>query len=329
MKKTFPYIVLALSIAVLMIGGSMLLYEEFFLHAPNKTPITKISQKQNDTITKLESTLLSIKPKEQTDILSIATEIDDYVASQKYKEANHSVIILKPSCEVVKQKPKHRKKVFHDHIPRLAIIMDDIGNAGQIEAFKKIPFPLTPSLFPATKRHPNTPLFAKKFHTYMVHMPMEAFHFSRPEENTLEANDTLEIVEEKIAAMYQDFPNAVAINNHTGSKFTSDVNAMDRLFCVLDKYDIRFIDSKTAPHTRGKEMGKLHNMVVWERNIFLDNEPDVGYILNQLKKAVRYAKRHGVAIAICHPRTETFEALSQADALLEGVKMISIDELYN
>jgi len=127
--------------------------------------------------------------------------------------------------------------------------------------------------------------------------------------------------------MYQDFPDAVAINNHTGSKFTSDAEAMDRLFCILDKYDINFIDSKTASHSKGKEIGKLHNKVVLERHIFLDNEPDVAYILNQLKKAVRYAKRHGVAIAICHPRPETFAAFQEAAHLLKDVKMVFIDEL--
>ena len=102
---------------------------------------------------------------------------------------------------------------------------------------------------------------------------------------------------------------------------------MERLFCALDKYDIEFVDSKTAPHVKGKEIGALHHKVVLERNIFLDNEPDVGYILNQLKKALRYAKRHGVAIAICHPRPETFKALQEAKKLFKGVKLVTIDEL--
>ncbi len=330
MKKTFIYVALSIFATVVVILLSVILYEKFFIKLPSKniSPIQtdKMVNKKSE-VQKLETTLLQIREKEKTDVLSIATEIDDYINSQKHKEDNRSVILVKPSCKVLVKVPKRVKKTFSDNIPRLAIIMDDIGNANQVRAFQKIPFAITPSIFPATKKHMNTPLFAKKFKCYMVHMPMEAFHFSRPEENTLEVSDSLEVIEEKIAAMHQDFPNAVAINNHTGSKFTSDVEAMDRLFCVLDKYDINFIDSKTAPHTRGKETGKLHNKIVLERNIFLDNEPDVDYILHQLKKAVRYAKKHGEAIAICHPRPETFEAFREASSLLKDVKMVFIDEL--
>lgn len=333
MKKTFLYVALAILATVVVILTSVILYETFFLKLPEtitsqKTTIDEVEKTSNvDEVIKLETTIVEIKKKEKTDILSIATEIDDYVSSQKHKDNNRSVILVKPSCKVVVQTPKRVKKTFHDNLPRLAIIMDDIGNANHVKAFKKIPFAITPSIFPATSKHMNTPTLAKKFKCYMVHMPMEAFNFSRPEEDTLQASDSLEVIEEKIAAMAQDFPDAVAINNHTGSKFTSDAEAMDRLFCVLDKYDITFVDSKTAPHTKGKATGKLHNKVVLERHIFLDNEPDVHYILNQLKKAVRYAKRHGEAIAICHPRPETFQAFKQAASLLKDVKMVFIDEL--
>ncbi len=318
-NKTTLYIALTILVTVVSFLVGAIIYQTLLEKSSSPAKIDKVIE--------LNTTVLEIKPREKTDILSIATEIDDYVSSQKHKEDNLSKTLLEPACKVVKLKPKAVKKVYHDNIPRLAIIMDDIGNANQVRAFKKIPFAVTPSIFPATPKHPNTPQFAKKFKHYIVHMPMEAFHFSRPEVNTLQVSDTSQIVEEKIAVMYQDFPDAVAINNHTGSKFTSDSEAMDRLFCALDKYDITFIDSKTAPHTKGVEIGKLHNKIVLERNIFLDNEPDVDYILKQLKKAVRYAKRHGFAIAICHPRPETFEAFKEAAYLLKGVKMVTIDEL--
>jgi polysaccharide deacetylase 2 family uncharacterized protein YibQ len=318
-NKTTLYIALAILVTVVSFLVGAIFYQAT-LKKPKEPP-------HIDKVLEFDTTILEIKAREKTDVLSIATEIDDYMSSQKHKEENLSKPLLKPACKVVKKVPKRVKKVYHDKIPRLAIIMDDIGNANQVRDFKNIPFVITPSIFPSTKRHPNTPQFAKEFEHYMVHMPMEAFHFSRPEINTLQVSDSSEVVEEKIASMYQDFPDAIAINNHTGSKFTSSAEAMDRLFCALDKYDITFIDSKTAPHTKGKEVGALHNKIVLERHIFLDNEPDVDYILNQLQKAVRYAKRHGVAIAICHPRPETFEAFKEAAYLLEGVKMVTIDEL--
>ena len=345
MKKTFLYLSLAILATIVVILVSVILYETFFLKAPNlKVSTSNVSQKpliesvdiklKVDTVPQVieriikTEKIIESEKNETVELVSSATEVDDYESSQKDADVNSSVVLLEPACKIIiESAPKKVKKIFHDNTPRLAIIMDDIGNAKQARAFKKISFPMTPSIFPATSTHSNTPTLAKSFKSYMVHMPMEAFHFANPEENTLHVGDSLDIIEEKIAAMVQDFPDAVAINNHTGSKFTSDAKAMDRLFCILDKYDITFIDSKTAPHTKGVSIGKLHHKVVLERHIFLDNEADVHYILKQLRKAVRYAKKHGEAIAICHPRPETFKALKQAASLLKGVKLVYIDEL--
>jgi len=318
MNKTFLYVASALLATLVALLISVIVYESFYLNE-----FVAVSEKKHH----VSKTIARLKPEEKTDVLSIATEIDDYMSSQKYKDFNATKVVKKPACLVPKIEPKTIAKVFLDNTPRLAIIMDDIATLKHVEAFKKIVFPMTPSLFPSTTRHMQTPELAKTFKHYMVHMPMEAFHFATPEEDTLQVSDSSEVLEEKIAAMYEDFPNAIAINNHTGSKFTSDPDAMDRLFCILDKYDIAFVDSKTASHTRGKEIGMLHNKVVLERNIFLDNEPDIGYILNQLKKAVMHAKKHGTAIAICHPRPETFEALQGTGDLLKDIKMVTIDEL--
>ncbi len=335
MRKAFLHTTLAILVSVVVLLVTVIVYEVYFVKDVTTTSVTEknITKKEPIPLTQKTLPVQPAKPLkkviEKTEVLSIATEIEDYVSSQQHKDDIPSKPLLKPSCKVIVPLPKKVQKTFSDHIPRLAIIMDDIGNANQVKHFKKIPFPVTPSLFPVTSKHTHTPEFAKHFNCYMVHMPMEAFHFARPEENTLQVSDSLEMIDQKIAAMHHDFPDAVAINNHTGSKFTSDASSMDKLFCVLDKYDITFIDSKTAPHTKGKETGKLHNKVVLERNVFLDNEPDVNYILGQLKKAVRYAKKHGVAIAICHPRPETFEAFQYAKKYLRGVKMVYIDALYD
>lgn len=270
-----------------------------------------------------ETTVLEVKPSKYI----LASEAEDYKQATKLKIKEANLSTYKPICKSVNRK-KIRKRVFHDGIKRIAIIMDDIGNINQVRKLKSLNLPITPSIFPSTKRHPNTPKFAKQFKCYMVHVPMEALSYKRVEENTLKVTDTFKLIHKRVAAIHKDFPNAVAINNHTGSKFTTDIGAMDRLFCALDKYGIRFIDSKTAPHSLGKKMQKLHQCYVYSRDIFLDNKPDVDYILDQLALTVKRAKKYGLAIAICHPRKSTFEALKLAKPLFEGVKLIYINKLY-
>ena len=166
------------------------------------------------------------------------------------------------------------------------------------------------------------------FRCYMVHTPMEAFHYPKEEKYTLKTRDSFQTILQRIAQIKHDFPRLTAINNHTGSKFTSDPSAMDKLFCALQKYGIHFVDSRTAATTKACQIGKIHGQHVLSRNVFLDNVDDVDAILARIKESVAYAKKHKVAIAICHPRPATFEALREAPKVIKGVRVVTIDALY-
>jgi len=279
---------------------------------------------KNVSVKKEEITILKVKPSKYI----LATEALDYEEAKKLsKEQNITQIKnYKPLCKVEKKETK--KRVFNKSNPTLVIIMDDISSQKEIDRLNSLGMKITPSIFPSTKTHKDTPLIASKLKHYMVHTPMQAFNYKHPEIGTLDVNDSLKTIERSILKIHKDFPNLAAINNHTGSRFTSDIKAMDRLFCALKKYNINFIDSKTAPHTFGKKMGRLYGMPVFCRDVFLDNKADVEYILKQIRLAVKKAKKSGLCIAICHPRQKTFVALREAKNLLLGVKLIYVDELY-
>jgi polysaccharide deacetylase 2 family uncharacterized protein YibQ len=267
----------------------------------------------------------------------IPSESEDYISSFSnttiHRTLNES---LEPPLEnfisldeEVNKSIKKSDKTTKKLVPRLAIIMDDVAFKSQIKELKKIKYPITPAFFPKSCRYPNTPSLAKKFNHYMIHMPMEALRYIAPEESTLLVSDLNSVLDVKISKVIEDFPTAIAINNHTGSKFTSSSDAMNRLFSILKKYHINFIDSRTSAETKAVKIGEIYNAQVLERNIFLDNKADVSYIQKQLKKAVLYAKKHGQSIAICHPRETTFEALKNSKEILKGVKLVYIDACYD
>jgi polysaccharide deacetylase 2 family uncharacterized protein YibQ len=156
---------------------------------------------------------------------------------------------------------------------------------------------------------------------------MEAYKYKNIAEEAIKISDKIEIIDKKIKKMKRDFPKAVAINNHTGSKFTCDFDAMKEFFTVLNKYDIQFIDSRTASGTRCQDAGRVLKKKVLERDIFLDNQADEEYIKNQLLEAVEIAKKNGHAIAICHPREMTFKVLLDCKDIFKGIKLVYIDEL--
>ncbi len=302
---------------------------------------TRYIQKADHKETKIEKLTLQKIIHDQNKTLdaqykAIASEIEDLKFSKQFKKLNHekTVKIKKfiSKC-TISSKIEEKKEVIKPKakihlLPRVAIIMDDVSSKEQALLIKRLPFPITPSIFPSTYNHPDTPQIAKMFHHYMVHTPMEAYHFPSPEENTLEVDDDLKTIDQKIKNIKKDFPHLIAINNHTGSMFTSDYESMDKLFCTLKKYHIRFVDSRTSADTKGRKMGEVFHTKVLERNVFLDNIDDEDAILDQIRQTVEYAKRNHVAIAICHPKPSTFLALMHAKNILKGVEMVTIDELY-
>jgi len=240
------------------------------------------------------------------------TEYIDYVNTKK--------ILNKPEKNTSSKKIEIKK-------PKLVLIIDDVAFKYEVDLIKKIPFHITPSFFPPTPAHPNTPLYAKEFPCYMVHLPLQAFNFPKPEPNTLTVNSSLEQIEQRISLIKKEFPNVHFINNHTGSKFTSNYNAMNKLFFVLKENNINFVDSKTTPISQSKDVNKIYHLTLFSRDIFLDNKQDKNYILNQLKKAINIAKKRGYAIAIGHPHKITLETLKDAKNLLSQVDVIYIDKL--
>jgi polysaccharide deacetylase 2 family uncharacterized protein YibQ len=102
---------------------------------------------------------------------------------------------------------------------------------------------------------------------------------------------------------------------------------MDKLMRVLKKYSFEFVDSRTTAKSVVKQYAKKYNMKYLSRNIFLDNNQDKAYIQNQLKKAVKIAKKNGSAIAIGHPHSITLKTLKDSEYLLKDIELVFINQL--
>ena len=248
------------------------------------------------------------------------SEIDDLLNTKK----NNAPI--KPKKEIKTISSNNIPKIKHKK-PKLVIIIDDVSFKYETKLIKQIPFHITPSFFPITKRHPFTPVYAKTFPDYMVHVPMQAIDYPHPEPHTLKVTDSYNTIKKRIDLIKKEFPRAKFINNHTGSRFTSNLQSMNKLFIALKKDHLGFLDSRTTPLTKSSIVDKIYHIPMYSRNIFLDDEDNPQYIRNQLKKAVRIAKKKGYAIAIGHPRKTTLITLRNSADILKNVKVVYIDEL--
>ena len=233
----------------------------------------------------------------------------------------------KPKAESKRAAPAVAKSAATKRRPRLAIIIDDVSHASQVRALRALGFPINLSFFPPSAEHPHTPKLASTLSHYMVHLPLEAFRFHKEEPYTLRTTSSRAEMARVVGRIRELFPKARYVNNHTGSKFTADEEAVRRLVGVLERYDFRLLDSRTTAKTKVPKVMQDLGRPYLHRDIFLDNEADVAYIQSQLKKAVELAKRRGYAVAIGHPKPATIEALRRSKGILKEVQLVYIEDL--
>ena len=211
---------------------------------------------------------------------------------------------------------------------KLVLIIDDVATFEHASMVKSIGLKITPSIFPATKTHPDTPNIARSFEFYMIHLPMQAKHFDSPEIGTLTVNESFESMLEKIKKIRKDFPRAKYTNNHTGSRFTSDYDAMDKAYRALIEQGFIFVDSKTIAQTAVARAAKKYNQPYISRDIFLDDDPSAAAVRRELVAAVNLAKKRGYAIAIGHPKKNTIAVIKASkNNILKDVEVVYLKDI--
>lgn len=257
----------------------------------------------------VEKRLQEVLSKEQkNDYLSSSHEIDDSVVAPP-KAIERPIKLLSAK-------------------PKLAIIIDDVGTKTQVRNIKSLKLALTMSFLPPSVNRPNTPKLAALENFYMVHLPMEAQSFTAEEPLTLRVSDSQETISKRIDEVKKLFPNVKYVNNHTGSKFTSNEVAMNKLIYSLNANHVNFLDSRTTADTKAPKVLKNFGFKYVSRDVFLDHHMEKDYVKSQIKEAVRIAKLHGNAIAIGHPHPNTLAALSESKKLLDEVDLVYVYQIY-
>ncbi|EAH5878810.1 divergent polysaccharide deacetylase family protein [Campylobacter upsaliensis] len=284
-----------------------------------------LSQEREDKEEHFEANL-SQKNALNNESLAIDRNLSEDLRELNFSKEQNQSLNLEQNLSKREAKQENLKLIIGQK-PKLAIIIDDMANEEQTRSLKALNLKLNPSFFPSHALHPNTPKLAKEFEFYMVHLPLKALSFQN-KMSVLSPEDSEEEIEKTIAKIKGEFKNLKFINNHTGSLFTSDEEAMRKLYKALDKYHLTFVDSKTIHNSKAPKIAKEMQKIYIKRDVFLDNEDDVDYVKNQLLNAVNLAQKRGYAIAIGHPKKNTFKALKESKELLKSVDLVYLSELY-
>ena len=217
--------------------------------------------------------------------------------------------------------------------PLIAVVVDDMGiNRKRTLDIISLQASLTSSFLTYGQTLDKFAASAEAAgHEIMIHAPMEPKVKANLAPDTLMADMTEEQIERRFEEMLAKFNDikVSGINNHMGSKFTEDKERLGYVMNILKQRGMFFLDSKTTASSKGKELAVADGVDYAARDVFLDNENDYAYIMKQLEKTEKIAKKKGFAVAICHPKSQTYLALKDWLNTLpdKGVKLVHVSEI--
>ena len=203
---------------------------------------------------------------------------------------------------------KSKGTLNENHHGYIAIVIDDFGNDSKgTEEMMNIGIPFTAAIMPFMSSSVKDSEKAKeKGIETIVHLPMEPekgkSSWLGPKGITVDLKD--EEIKNRVEAAFDEVNSAVGLNNHMGSKAMKDKRVVGIIMGVLKEKDKIFLDSKTTSSREAEEAAKSLGVKYYGRNIFLDNNKDIGSIEKQLDKAADLAIKEGSAIAIGHVGVE-------------------------
>ena len=214
-----------------------------------------------------------------------------------------------PSLPPGPSRPKARVS-----IPLVAILIDDMGYSLRMDnAFLRLNAPLSFSFLPGA---PHTPMMARKAkhmgRDVLVHLPLEPLN---PRINPgpgglrldMDPDSMLGILRKDLDAV----PGAIGVNNHMGSKFTANREAMEFILAEIKRHNLFFIDSRTTKDSVAYITARSMGIPTAERSVFLDHDPRQEAIRKEVERLVKLSKKRGHILAIGHPMSNTWKVLHE------------------
>ena len=203
----------------------------------------------------------------------------------------------------------------------LYLVIDDVGNnLDYLERFLASPLPLTFAVMP--QRH-FTIESAERIEAagkeLIVHQPMEPFGDENPGAGAVLTDMSREEVREVLAKNLSEIPWSKGMNNHMGSKATSDTAIMNYVLEYLKEQDMFFLDSVTAETTVAESVALELGLSYVKRNaVFLDNSRVWDEMHQAVLDGAEVAAREGGAIMIGHVNNpELLDVLEKISPELE------------
>lgn len=229
------------------------------------------------------------------------------------EELPEDVLLSKSKPETNTTQSNITNTLNKEKVYSIAVVIDDMGiSAKRTADISSLKAPITSSFLTyANNLDKQIKASINAGHEIMVHVPMEAQTNKDVAPDVLTTKMTVPEIKNNLKKMLAKFKNVKGANNHMGSRLTEDKERMVAIMEVLKENNMFFLDSKTSAKSQAEVAAQNVGIGYDHRHVFIDNNNDKQYILGQLQKAENVAKKHGYAIAIGHPKSQTYEALKE------------------
>ncbi len=196
---------------------------------------------------------------------------------------------------------------------RIAIIIDDVGLARRLsERAVRLPAFVTLAYLPyAHELTQQAEAAQARGHDIMLHLPMEPVGHENPGPDALlstQSEDEWRVLTQKALNSFDGF---IGVNNHMGSRLTTNQTAMRVVMNALKEKGAFFIDSRTSNHSLAETTAQQQGVATAGRDVFLDDTQTAAAVQASLAQVEQIARHKGYVVAIGHPHAVTLEALER------------------
>ena len=221
----------------------------------------------------------------------------------------------------------------------LVIVIDDLGyNLDRAQRILNWPQPMTLGVLPYAPHSAKISARAAALGKEVIlHQPMEpesSVHaragLTHGERGMLELGMSAQRIDAQLNDALARVPQAVGVNNHTGSRLTANRTSMERLMPLIRIRGLFFLDSRTTPNTVAEATAREWHVPTLRRDVFLDHVLTAEALSVEFDRALQLTQARGRAVMIAHPHAITLDFLEERlDALPAGVRLTTLQALVD
>ena len=212
----------------------------------------------------------------------------------------------------------------------VCVVIDDCGfNVDGPRRLADVAIPMTFAILPRERHSLDVAaLLETRGLPAILHLPMEA-------EGDGERGDFLvgvamsdDVISDTVATLLDEMPTLVGVNNHRGSRATTDERVMAAVLKPLSERGLFFLDSRTSSASVAFRTARQMGLKTAYNSIFLDHKATPDFMKSQWLRAQKLARSRGWVVVIGHVRPLTITFFETMDRRLQpGLRFVTLPEL--